>query len=168
MIIGVFNSILLLLLLYCIWFSWCLILAHISFVSLVVGLTDLAFKFENGIPELFSCFIYSSLIKQFYASWLWVLFFAWHVWELLTTEVFYMHLKLISVGLFSHFKPSDLKFCGFWCCKASYNDLLSLLCFFSSVDRMILKYLIPVKLSIGILPKDWLLEKYNLVEVRPA
>ncbi|PON50453.1 PCI/PINT associated module [Parasponia andersonii] len=32
--------------------------------------------------------------------------------------------------------------------------------------RMILKYLIPVKLSIGILPKDWLLEKYNLVEYR--
>ncbi|KAK9274629.1 hypothetical protein L1049_021880 [Liquidambar formosana] len=30
--------------------------------------------------------------------------------------------------------------------------------------RMILKYLIPVKLSIGILPKDWLLDKYNLVE----
>lgn len=30
---------------------------------------------------------------------------------------------------------------------------------------MILKYLIPVKLSIGILPNDWLLEKYNLVEV---
>uniref|UniRef100_A0A6N2L0L8 PCI domain-containing protein n=1 Tax=Salix viminalis TaxID=40686 RepID=A0A6N2L0L8_SALVM len=30
--------------------------------------------------------------------------------------------------------------------------------------RMILKYLIPVKLSIGILPKDWLLEKYGLVE----
>ncbi|XP_058069304.1 enhanced ethylene response protein 5 [Magnolia sinica] len=30
--------------------------------------------------------------------------------------------------------------------------------------RMILKYLIPVKLSIGILPKKWLLEKYNLVE----
>ncbi|PON85367.1 PCI/PINT associated module [Trema orientale] len=32
--------------------------------------------------------------------------------------------------------------------------------------RKILKYLIPVKLSIGILPKDWLLEKYNLVEYR--
>lgn len=32
--------------------------------------------------------------------------------------------------------------------------------------RMILKYLIPVKLSIGILPKDWLLEKYNLVEYK--
>ncbi|KAL5572489.1 hypothetical protein UlMin_022086 [Ulmus minor] len=32
--------------------------------------------------------------------------------------------------------------------------------------RMILKYLIPVKLSIGILPKNWLLEKYNLVEYR--
>ncbi|KAJ7955880.1 Enhanced ethylene response protein 5 [Quillaja saponaria] len=32
--------------------------------------------------------------------------------------------------------------------------------------RMILKYLIPVKLSIGILPKDWLLEKYNLLEYR--
>lgn len=30
--------------------------------------------------------------------------------------------------------------------------------------RMILKYLIPVKLSIGILPKNWLLEKYNLIE----
>ncbi|XP_028751374.1 enhanced ethylene response protein 5 [Neltuma alba] len=30
--------------------------------------------------------------------------------------------------------------------------------------RMILKYLIPVKLSIGILPRDWLLEKYNLPE----
>lgn len=30
--------------------------------------------------------------------------------------------------------------------------------------RMILKYLIPVKLSIGILPKRMLLEKYNLVE----
>ncbi|KAI4376537.1 hypothetical protein MLD38_014287 [Melastoma candidum] len=30
--------------------------------------------------------------------------------------------------------------------------------------RMILKYLIPVKLSLGILPRDWLLEKYNLVE----
>ncbi|OVA08449.1 Proteasome component (PCI) domain [Macleaya cordata] len=30
--------------------------------------------------------------------------------------------------------------------------------------RMILKYLIPVKLSIGILPNSWLLEKYNLVE----
>ncbi|KAK9947942.1 hypothetical protein M0R45_003537 [Rubus argutus] len=30
--------------------------------------------------------------------------------------------------------------------------------------RMILKYLIPVKLSIGIIPNDWLLEKYNLVE----
>ncbi|KAL4563827.1 hypothetical protein LXL04_027875 [Taraxacum kok-saghyz] len=30
--------------------------------------------------------------------------------------------------------------------------------------RMILKYLIPVKLSIGILPKRTLLEKYNLVE----
>ncbi|WOL20240.1 enhanced ethylene response protein 5 [Canna indica] len=30
--------------------------------------------------------------------------------------------------------------------------------------RMILKYLIPVKLSIGILPKQWLLQKYNLVE----
>ncbi|KAL8229748.1 hypothetical protein R6Q57_014648 [Mikania cordata] len=29
---------------------------------------------------------------------------------------------------------------------------------------MILKYLIPVKLSIGILPKESLLEKYNLVE----
>ncbi|CAN6699299.1 unnamed protein product [Malus baccata var. baccata] len=32
--------------------------------------------------------------------------------------------------------------------------------------RMILKYLIPVKLSVGILPNDWLLEKYNLVEYR--
>ncbi|KAM0969795.1 hypothetical protein FF1_017999 [Malus domestica] len=32
--------------------------------------------------------------------------------------------------------------------------------------RMILKYLIPVKLSLGILPSDWLLEKYNLVEYR--
>ncbi|XP_068652968.1 enhanced ethylene response protein 5 [Aristolochia californica] len=30
--------------------------------------------------------------------------------------------------------------------------------------RMILKYLIPVKLSLGILPKNWLLEKYNLLE----
>ncbi|KAJ4951511.1 hypothetical protein NE237_028343 [Protea cynaroides] len=30
--------------------------------------------------------------------------------------------------------------------------------------RMILKYLIPVKLSIGILPQSWLLDKYNLVE----
>ncbi|XVF35010.1 hypothetical protein REPUB_Repub18cG0108100 [Reevesia pubescens] len=30
--------------------------------------------------------------------------------------------------------------------------------------RMILKYLIPVKLSLGILPKAWLLEKYNLLE----
>ncbi|XWS72176.1 hypothetical protein CRYUN_Cryun02cG0017600 [Craigia yunnanensis] len=30
--------------------------------------------------------------------------------------------------------------------------------------RMILKYLIPVKLSLGILPKAWLLEKYNLIE----
>ncbi|URE16342.1 PAM [Musa troglodytarum] len=30
--------------------------------------------------------------------------------------------------------------------------------------RMILKYLIPVKLSIGILPKQWLVEKYNLIE----
>ncbi|THU60096.1 hypothetical protein C4D60_Mb07t09030 [Musa balbisiana] len=30
--------------------------------------------------------------------------------------------------------------------------------------RMILKYLIPVKLSIGILPKQWLIEKYNLIE----
>ncbi|KAB5553075.1 hypothetical protein DKX38_010386 [Salix brachista] len=34
----------------------------------------------------------------------------------------------------------------------------------ASFWRMILKYLIPVKLSIGILPKDWLLEKYGLVE----
>ncbi|GAB4853803.1 Enhanced ethylene response protein 5 [Ancistrocladus abbreviatus] len=32
--------------------------------------------------------------------------------------------------------------------------------------RMILKYLIPVKLSIGILPTDSLLQKYNLVEYR--
>ncbi|GMH16541.1 hypothetical protein Nepgr_018382 [Nepenthes gracilis] len=32
--------------------------------------------------------------------------------------------------------------------------------------RMILKYLIPVKLSIGIIPKDSLLEKYKLVEYR--
>ncbi|KAL0803034.1 hypothetical protein Bca101_058210 [Brassica carinata] len=30
--------------------------------------------------------------------------------------------------------------------------------------RMILKYLIPVKLSIGIIPKDELLQKYNLPE----
>ncbi|XP_007012854.2 PREDICTED: enhanced ethylene response protein 5 isoform X1 [Theobroma cacao] len=30
--------------------------------------------------------------------------------------------------------------------------------------RMILKYLIPVKLSLGILPNAWLLEKYNLLE----
>lgn len=30
--------------------------------------------------------------------------------------------------------------------------------------RMILKYLIPVKLSLGILPKEWLLQKYNLLE----
>ncbi|XP_031489232.1 enhanced ethylene response protein 5 isoform X1 [Nymphaea colorata] len=30
--------------------------------------------------------------------------------------------------------------------------------------RLILKYLIPVKLSLGILPKKWLLEKYNLLE----
>ncbi|PKA60526.1 hypothetical protein AXF42_Ash017932 [Apostasia shenzhenica] len=30
--------------------------------------------------------------------------------------------------------------------------------------RMILKYLIPVKLSVGILPKMWLLDKYNLTE----
>lgn len=37
--------------------------------------------------------------------------------------------------------------------------------FCSELYRMILKYLIPVKLSIGILPEDWLLEKYNLVEV---
>ena len=44
----------------------------------------------------------------------------------------------------------------------------SLFCFFSPLvfgNRMILKYLIPVKLSIGILPKNWLLEKYNLIEV---
>lgn len=33
---------------------------------------------------------------------------------------------------------------------------------------MILKYLIPVKLSIGILPMISLLEKYNLVEVQSA
>ncbi|XP_004287545.1 PREDICTED: PCI domain-containing protein 2 [Fragaria vesca subsp. vesca] len=32
--------------------------------------------------------------------------------------------------------------------------------------RMVLKYLIPVKLSIGIIPNDWLLQKYNLVEYR--
>ncbi|KAL6221957.1 hypothetical protein ACLB2K_005349 [Fragaria x ananassa] len=32
--------------------------------------------------------------------------------------------------------------------------------------RMILKYLIPVKLSIGIIPNDWLLQQYNLVEYR--
>ncbi|KAM7275973.1 hypothetical protein ACFE04_017839 [Oxalis oulophora] len=32
--------------------------------------------------------------------------------------------------------------------------------------RMILKYLIPVKLSIGILPNDSLLQKYNLIEYR--
>ncbi|KAL9224705.1 hypothetical protein vseg_000716 [Gypsophila vaccaria] len=32
--------------------------------------------------------------------------------------------------------------------------------------RMILKYLIPVKLSVGILPEDSLLEKYNLLEYR--
>ncbi|CAI0628322.1 unnamed protein product [Linum tenue] len=32
--------------------------------------------------------------------------------------------------------------------------------------RMILKYLIPVKLSIGILPKKQLIENYNLVEVQ--
>ncbi|KAJ0971629.1 hypothetical protein J5N97_019588 [Dioscorea zingiberensis] len=32
--------------------------------------------------------------------------------------------------------------------------------------RMILKYLIPVKLSLGILPKLWLLEKYNLIEYK--
>ncbi|KAK4798916.1 hypothetical protein SAY86_024281 [Trapa natans] len=36
----------------------------------------------------------------------------------------------------------------------------------SHFGRMILKYLIPVKLSLGILPQDWLLEKYNLVEYR--
>ncbi|KAK6944834.1 Proteasome component (PCI) domain [Dillenia turbinata] len=30
--------------------------------------------------------------------------------------------------------------------------------------RMILKYLIPVKLSIGILPRSWLLERHNLTE----
>lgn len=30
--------------------------------------------------------------------------------------------------------------------------------------RMILKFLIPVKLSLGILPKEWLLQKYNLLE----
>lgn len=34
-------------------------------------------------------------------------------------------------------------------------------------NRMILKYLIPVKLSIGILPKYALLEKYKLLEVQP-
>lgn len=40
-------------------------------------------------------------------------------------------------------------------------------CFFTLdfLNRMILKYLIPVKLSLGILPKNQLLEKYNLVEV---
>ncbi|XP_050216472.1 enhanced ethylene response protein 5 [Mercurialis annua] len=32
--------------------------------------------------------------------------------------------------------------------------------------RMILKYLIPVKLSLGILPSDWLMQKYNLIEYR--
>lgn len=32
-------------------------------------------------------------------------------------------------------------------------------------NRMILKYLIPVKLSIGVLPSDWLLQRHNLVEV---
>ncbi|KAJ7515668.1 hypothetical protein O6H91_22G022400 [Diphasiastrum complanatum] len=30
--------------------------------------------------------------------------------------------------------------------------------------RMILKYLVPVKLSLGTLPKEWLLQKYNLRE----
>uniref|UniRef100_A0A0D6QYU4 PCI domain-containing protein n=1 Tax=Araucaria cunninghamii TaxID=56994 RepID=A0A0D6QYU4_ARACU len=30
--------------------------------------------------------------------------------------------------------------------------------------RMILKYLVPVKLSLGILPKEWLLQKYKLLE----
>ncbi|XP_074278909.1 enhanced ethylene response protein 5-like [Silene latifolia] len=33
---------------------------------------------------------------------------------------------------------------------------------------MILKYLIPVKLSVGILPEDSLLEKYSLLEYRDA
>lgn len=43
----------------------------------------------------------------------------------------------------------------------SGNSYISLVC----CQRMILKYLIPVKLSIGILPKYALLEKYNLTEV---
>lgn len=30
--------------------------------------------------------------------------------------------------------------------------------------RMILKFLIPVKLSLGVLPKEWLLQRYNLLE----
>lgn len=33
------------------------------------------------------------------------------------------------------------------------------------IFRMILKYLIPVKLSLGVIPKDELLQKYNLHEV---
>ncbi|KAJ3677459.1 hypothetical protein LUZ60_003183 [Juncus effusus] len=41
----------------------------------------------------------------------------------------------------------------------AYSDPLN-----KSNMRMILKYLIPVKLSMGILPTMWLLEKYNLTE----
>ena len=43
-----------------------------------------------------------------------------------------------------------------------------LIVFLVALYRMILKYLIPVKLSIGILPHAQLLENYNLNEVYPV
>uniref|UniRef100_A0A0D3AQT3 Uncharacterized protein n=1 Tax=Brassica oleracea var. oleracea TaxID=109376 RepID=A0A0D3AQT3_BRAOL len=52
------------------------------------------------------------------------------------------------------------RFCG----AVSYEDSFMLCRLLSLSSRMILKYLIPVKLSLGILPNDKLLPKYNLHE----
>ncbi|CAF1912674.1 BnaC02g23660D [Brassica napus] len=51
-----------------------------------------------------------------------------------------------------------------FCDAVSYEDSSMLCRLLSFSSRMILKYLIPVKLSLGILPNDKLLPKYNLHE----
>ncbi|KAG6770473.1 hypothetical protein POTOM_026156 [Populus tomentosa] len=70
------------------------------------------------------------------------------------------NIRFDSVYAFVNFKSDKGNRCGMLLLKLFHSGFRFPLAFW-----MILKYLIPVKLSIGILPKDRLLEKYGLVEV---
>ena len=73
---------------------------------------------------------------------------------------------IICLAILQSQKRTEYKVWLWFYSLISQSLHLNSLQFACMMFRMILKYLIPVKLSIGIIPKDDLLHKYNLHEVK--